>query len=89
MTIASVADIIRTHGEGRSDKAALEFEGRTISFGDLYRRSCQVAQALQSIGVGPQDRVAFIGISDQWRFGPDCVNLAMMPMFEPAQLGRP
>ncbi len=30
-----------------------------------------------------------IGISDQWRFGPDCVNLAMMPMFEPAQLGRP
>jgi long-chain acyl-CoA synthetase len=60
MAIASIADIIRTHGADRADDPALEYEGRSISFGELDRRSSQVAQALQRVGVGNQDRVAFI-----------------------------
>ena len=35
MTITSIADIVRTHGRERPDAPALEFEGRTITFGEL------------------------------------------------------
>src|SRR5690242_12440988 len=60
MTIASIADIIRTHGAERTDDPALEYGGRSISFGQLDARSNQVAQALRRAGVSNQDRVAFI-----------------------------
>src|SRR3954454_21141534 len=60
MKIASIADIIRTHGAARAGDPALEYEGRSISFGELDTRSRQVAQALRRAGVGDQDRVAFI-----------------------------
>jgi long-chain acyl-CoA synthetase len=60
MTIASIAEIIRTHGTERADAGALELEGRSITFGQLFERSKQVAQALAGAGVGRGDRVAFI-----------------------------
>jgi len=60
MSISNIADVIRTHGEERPEAPALECEGRSMSFGELDRRSNQVAQALRSVGVGPEDRVAFI-----------------------------
>jgi long-chain acyl-CoA synthetase len=60
MTIATIADVIRTHGAARPDAPALEMEGRSVSFGELDRRSSQVAQALRAAGVKPDDRVAFI-----------------------------
>jgi long-chain acyl-CoA synthetase len=60
MTIASIADIIRTYTSERPDHPAIEFEERTITFGELDRRSSQVAQALKGAGVGDQQRVAFI-----------------------------
>ena len=60
MTIAAIADIIRTHGAERPDAVALEVDGRSITFGELDARSSQAAQALRAAGVGPDDRVAFI-----------------------------
>jgi long-chain acyl-CoA synthetase len=60
MTIATIADIIRTYGADRPDAIALEADGRSVSFGQLDRRSSQAAQALRAAGVGPGDRVAFI-----------------------------
>ena len=60
MTISSLADIIRTHGAERPDHPAIEYEGRTITFGELASRSNRVANALASVGVGNQHRVAFI-----------------------------
>jgi long-chain acyl-CoA synthetase len=60
MTIAAIADIIRTHSANRPDAPALEIDGHSISFGELDRRSSQAAQALRAAGVGAGDRVAFI-----------------------------
>jgi long-chain acyl-CoA synthetase len=60
MTIAAIADIIRTHGADRPDVVALELDGRSLTFGDLDARSSQVAQALRAAGVAAGDRVAFI-----------------------------
>src|SRR3954447_12258648 len=60
MTPSSVAEIIRTHGRERPDRPALEVGERTVTFGELDRRSNQVAAALADAGVGAEDRVAFI-----------------------------
>ena len=59
-TIDTVSDIIRVHGAGQPDKAALVLGERRQSWGELYARSCQVANLLRSAGVGAEDRVAFL-----------------------------
>jgi long-chain acyl-CoA synthetase len=58
--IATIADVIRTHGAAQPDAPALEIGERTVTFAELDARSSQVAQALAAAGVGNQDRVAFI-----------------------------
>jgi len=60
MKLDSIADIIRTEGTDRGARTALEYEGRSITFGELDRRSSRVANALRSVGVGSQDCVAFV-----------------------------
>ena len=61
MTITSIADIIRTHGRERPDAPALEFEDRTITFGELDARSNQArARRSRPPGSVRGDRVAFI-----------------------------
>ncbi|HET9609044.1 MAG TPA: long-chain-fatty-acid--CoA ligase [Acidimicrobiales bacterium] len=60
MPITAIADIVRTHGRERPDAVAIDTDERSLTFGELDRRSSQVAQALRAAGVGPGDRVAFI-----------------------------
>lgn len=60
MAIETLADIVRVHGAERAERPMLTFEGRTITYADMDRRSNQVAQALAAAGVGKDDRVAFI-----------------------------
>src|SRR5215212_1576113 len=60
MAITTVADIVRTHGAERTDSVALRFGDRTMTWGELDRRSSQVAQALAAEGVTAGDRVAFL-----------------------------
>ena len=59
-TINTVSDIIRVHGTEKADKVALVQGDRRVTWGQLYARSCQVANLLSAVGVGPQDRVGFL-----------------------------
>jgi long-chain acyl-CoA synthetase len=58
--ISSVAEIIRTQAKEHPGRTAIEYEGRSITFGALDSRSNQVANALRSLGIGEQERVAFV-----------------------------
>ncbi|HAS10086.1 MAG TPA: long-chain fatty acid--CoA ligase [Acidimicrobiaceae bacterium] len=59
-TIASTADVIRTHAKERGDKVAIVQDEHRQTWAELDRRSNRVANALAAAGVGPEDRVAFI-----------------------------
>ena len=58
--ISTIADIIRVHGAERADHPALILGDRTMTWGELYERSQRVANLLASLGVGAEDRVAFL-----------------------------
>lgn len=58
--IATVADIVRTHGATRPDVVALIDGKRSVTFGELDARSSQAAQAFRAAGIGFGDRVAFV-----------------------------
>ena len=95
MTIATIADIIRTHGAGRPDAPALEAGERSMTFAELDRRSSQVAQALRAAGVGAGDRVAFIDKNGlEWfevTFGLaklGAANVAVNWRLAPAEMAR-
>ena len=60
MAIMSIPEIIRTYGRDRPAAPALEYEGRSITFGELDARSSQLANALAAVGVKAEDRVAFL-----------------------------
>src|SRR3954451_1935330 len=61
--ITSLAGIVRTHGQDRPDAPAIEYENRTLTFGELDRRSNRLANALAALGVGARDRVAFLDMN--------------------------
>ena len=95
MTIATIADIIRTHGAARPDAVALEAEGGSITFGELDARSNRAANALRAAGVGPGDRVAFIDKNGaEWfdvTFGLakiGAVNVAVNWRLAPAEMAQ-
>jgi long-chain acyl-CoA synthetase len=58
--INSVVDIIRVHGAERADQTSLIQGDRRLTWGELYARSCQMANLLAAYGVGSEDRVAFL-----------------------------
>jgi long-chain acyl-CoA synthetase len=60
ISMDTVAGIARHHGRERPDAPALTAGDRAWSFGELDRRSSQVAMALSGEGVGPEDRIAFL-----------------------------
>ena len=60
MGIETVADIIRVHGVERAGHPALVLGERSLTWAELYRRACQVANLLAAAGVGNQDRIAFL-----------------------------
>ena len=58
--IQTIADIVRVHGTERADHPALIMDDRTLTWGELYVRAQQMANLLASVGVGADDRVAFL-----------------------------
>ena len=58
--INTVGDIVKVHGAERANHTALIQGDRTLTWGQLYERSCRMAQALKSAGVGVNDRVSFL-----------------------------
>ena len=59
-TITNVSDIIRVHGTEQPSAVALVLGDRTVTWGQLYERSCRMANLFRAAGVGPEDRVAFL-----------------------------
>ena len=55
-----MADPIRHHASVRGDKAALIFEGRETTYGQLDQRSRQIANGLIKAGVKPGERIAIL-----------------------------
>ena len=60
MTTFTLADVVRTHARTRPTAPAVTCGETTYTFGDLDRRSSQVAHALLAGGVGHGDRVAVL-----------------------------
>jgi acyl-CoA synthetase (AMP-forming)/AMP-acid ligase II len=60
MRIASLAQLVRTHGRERARQAALTYGERRIGFATLDERASRVAGGLAAAGVGAQDRVALL-----------------------------
>jgi long-chain acyl-CoA synthetase len=58
--IQTIAQVVRVHARDRANAIALTMGGRDMTFGELDRRSNQVANALRAAGVGHGDRVAFV-----------------------------
>ncbi len=56
----SVADVIRRRAAAHPDALAIWHEGRETRYGELDRRSNQLANALIDAGVAPGDRVCFL-----------------------------
>ncbi len=59
--IASLEDIVRVHGRDRGDQPICTYDGRSLSYAEMDRRSSRIANALLAAGMRVDDRVAFIG----------------------------
>jgi amino acid adenylation domain-containing protein/non-ribosomal peptide synthase protein (TIGR01720 family) len=53
----TVAELFELQAEQRPDAVAVSFERQTLSYGELNRRSNQLARHLNRLGVGPETRV--------------------------------
>jgi len=62
MPIRTLADITRYHRQERPGDTALTYtrDGRSWTYEELDLEACQCANALRAMGVGPQDRVAYL-----------------------------
>jgi long-chain acyl-CoA synthetase len=56
----TVGDIVRRNAAARREAVAIHYEDQTITYGDLDRRSNQVANALTAAGIRSQARVAVL-----------------------------
>src|SRR5262245_33119126 len=56
----TLATIIRSQASARGDRPMITCGPRRLTDGELYARSCRVAEALADEGVARQDRVAFL-----------------------------
>ena len=60
----NLSDLIARNAAFMPDKAALRFEGRTVTYAALNERIAQAARALKSqLGVGRGDRVAILALN--------------------------
>jgi acyl-CoA synthetase (AMP-forming)/AMP-acid ligase II len=67
-TAATIVDVVSEQARARGDDIAFEFEGRVTSFGDFDRRTNQVANALQALGIAPGERIAYLGKNSDFYF---------------------
>jgi long-chain acyl-CoA synthetase len=62
VSFSTIAELTRAYRESQSDKTAVlcPGDGRTWTYDRLDREACQVANALKAMGIGPQDRIAYL-----------------------------
>ena len=82
--VPTVADIVRRHGAARPDRVAIRFEGQTMTYADLDRRTNRIANALIAAGIRPQARVAVLtkntaAFFELW-FGAAKANAVLVPV---------
>ncbi|MFF3851259.1 long-chain-fatty-acid--CoA ligase [Streptomyces sp. NPDC002328] len=59
--LRTLVETARFHAEHRPDAPAVLCEDRVLTYGDLHRGGDRVAHALRAAGLGPGDRVAYLG----------------------------
>jgi acyl-CoA synthetase (AMP-forming)/AMP-acid ligase II len=64
----TLADIPRRAAEARGEAIAIQCEDRTLSYGELERRSSQTADMLAALGAEPGHRIAWLGRSHELFF---------------------
>lgn len=89
----SMLDAWEVHATRRPDDAAVHYLGATLTFEQVDRAAAALASGLESLGVGPGDRVAVYLQNDPqwlvvmlaaWRLG--AVPVAVNPMLREAEL---
>ncbi len=74
-----ISQWVARHADATPNKTALNFEGESLSYSALHGRICGASRVLQSqYGVGPGDRVAFLGAN--------CPDLLIL-LFAAARIG--
>ena len=58
--IASLEEMIRTHGRERPDAPMADYDGDRITYGKMDRRSNRIANAMVAEGIAAGDRIALI-----------------------------
>ncbi len=56
-----LATLLRKSADLHPEREAVVFEGHRITYSELYRRSCRVANALLALGLHKGDRVLTLG----------------------------
>lgn len=80
----TLGDVTRVHAAQRPDATAFEFEGRSTSFVQLEAHTNQVANALIAAGIGPGQRIAYVGKNSDHYFelllGAAKAGVVMVPI---------
>ena len=63
-----IFDAVRHYAETRADHAALIFDDRVTSYGDLELRANRVASGLSASGSGPKSRIAILTGNNDYFF---------------------
>src|SRR6266704_4222740 len=61
MTNMTLDELFQRQVAARGGKIALRFENEAVAYKDLDRRATQIAHGLRERGIGPGDRVAYLG----------------------------
>ena len=61
-----IPDLLRKYAAASPDRRALHFEGRDFTWSQTNDRVHRMASVLHGFGVGPGDRVAFLGWNSHW-----------------------
>ena len=82
--LSTLGDIPRHHARSRPHRVAIHYEGRHLSYGELDRRTNQVANGLLAEGLRPQTRVAILSKNapaffELW-FGAAKADLVLVPV---------
>jgi len=59
--VSNLTQMLRTHAATSPNKPAIRFESEILSYLELDRRAEAVAGALAASGIGPGDRIAYLG----------------------------
>lgn len=82
MFFQTVDEVLRTHVASRPERVALRAGERAWTYRALHAEAAQVAQALLSDGVSPQERIAFLGRNEAeyypLLFGATMINAVIL-----------